>query len=1754
MKLKKTKLSISLAMLMGAGLSAHAITPVQITSNSYQDSKPQIEGDAVVWQGYVDGSWEVYLHSISSDTTTRITSNVSDDVTPQTDGEYITWVASNGDLMYHNIATMSTDVVPQLVGAVGSFTPRIAAGRIAWSANADVYLFDIASGVTTNISALSDLDNTLFDSLAGINDTTVAWTQVQESANPEDDTSVLMLYNIADGTVTQATKNFLLPGMDGADSDLSAFLLEGSRRDGDLSVSSKSDSTDREIYLNHANGSSVQVTDNMVDDVYPSISGSSFIWVSGEGENTEIFVATDADSDSDGVTDSFDNCVATPNSDQLDSDGNGIGDACDSPVGDTTPEQFTFADVTGAQLDTSYSASITVEGINAVTPISISGGEYRIGNGDWTYQAGEVNNGDVVEVRRDSSVIYDGKVYAEVTIGGVQDRFNITTKLASDSPAEILSPTPGSTLDSDTVTFTWQNVGGLEYYLSVGSGSLESNIYSSSQGKNTSVVVPGIPTNGETINVRLSTKVSAAKWIWSAYTYTAKDGDGGTDVTPDQFVFTDKTHALPDTIYSSSIIVSGINAAAPISVVDGEYRVGSNPWTSLAGEVNSGDTVEVRRVSSSEYSDMVSATVTIGGVQDTFNITTTTTPIGDTIPDQFTFADKTDADLSTSYSASITVSGIDKPSLISVADGEYRIGNGSWTDLAGLVNNNDVVEVRRDSSASYSQTVSASVTIGGVSDTFSITTKVEPPQTDATPDQFTFTDKTGAELNTIYSASITVSGINEASPISVTDGEYRIGSGAWTTAAGTVTNGQVVSVRRTSSSSYNQTVSASVTIGGVSDTFSVTTKAEVISGPSELSSPTLGAVIDTSSVTFQWNKPSGTYVSSYGTTYHTLKVGTFKYGTDIAKSGAVKNVTSYTATGIPLNGGKIYVALETFNYESGNMGYQRRDYEFETAVGVESDTTPNGFSFTDVTGATMSTQYTDSITVSGINVATPISISGGEYRIESGAWQTGASEVHNNQQVTVRLTSSSEATTTVSSVLTIGGVSDTFSVTTKEPDPIDTTPNAFSFSDRTDAELNTSYSASITVTGINATTDISIATGEYRINGGAWMTGPGQVNNNDQVTVRKTSSENHSETVSTTVTIGGVQDTFSVTTKAEVFSGPSELSNPTPGAVIEESSVTFQWSNPSGTYISSYGTTYHTLKVGTFKYGTDIAKSGAVKNVTSYPVTGIPLNGEKIYVTLETFNYESGNMGYVRRNYEFDTASGVEPDSTPNSFSFMDVTDATMSTQYTDSITVSGINVATPISISGGEYRIGSGVWQTGASEVHNNQQVTVRLTSSSEATTTVSSVLTIGGVSDTFSVTTKEPDPIDTTPNAFSFSDRQDAELNTSYSASITVTGINAASDISIAAGEYRINGGTWMTAPGQVNNNDQVSVRLNSSASYNETVSATVSIGGVSDTFTITTKVETTGGPAAMISPVADSTFGGSEVTFIWDNVGSTYHYIYVGTYYGSANIHNTGALRNSSTEETISHTISGIPTNGEKVYVTLATWNSDKTTYEYNRYTYWATNGVGDDTVPNAFTFADKTGAELGTSYSASITVSGINAATPISVTGGEYRIGSGAWTTAAGAVTNGQVVSVRRNSSDSYSQVVSATVTIGGVSDSFSITTKAEVVSGEAANLLTPDPSSLLTFLNGETSFTWEDVGADEYAIGVSGANSLPAIPSVDAAKTTGTSVTTPVSWGTSLDGPSKLYIRLYTRYGNEWVYRDYNNFLTNGYPIDVVIAM
>jgi hypothetical protein len=118
---------------------------------------------------------------------------------------------------------------------------------------------------------------------------------------------------------------------------------------------------------------------------------------------------------------------------------------------------------------------------------------------------------------------------------------------------------------------------------------------------------------------------------------------------------------------------------------------------------------------------------------------------------------------------------------------------------------------------------------------------------------------------------------------------------------------------------------------------------------------------------------------------------------------------------------------------------------------------------------------------------------------------------------------------------------------------------------------------------------------------------------------------------------------------------------------------------------------------------------------------------------------------------------------------------------------------------------------------VNNGDVVNVRQSSSASNSVTTSSTLSIGGIVAVYNVTTPAPAP-DTTPDSFSFIAQDGALLGTEYvSSTITVSGINQSSSISISGstGEYDINDlNAYVSTTGTVQNGDSISLKALSSS----------------------------------------------------------------------------------------------------------------------------------------------------------------------------------------------------------------------------------------------------------------------------------------------------------------------------------------------------
>ncbi len=170
--------------------------------------------------------------------------------------------------------------------------------------------------------------------------------------------------------------------------------------------------------------------------------------------------------------------------------------------------------------------------------------------------------------------------------------------------------------------------------------------------------------------------------------------------------------------------------------------------------------------------------------------------------------------------------------------------------------------------------------------------------------------------------------------------------------------------------------------------------------------------------------------------------------------------------------------------------------------------------------------------------------------------------------------------------------------------------------------------------------------------------------------------------------------------------------------------------------------------------------------------------------------------------------------------------------------TVANITAPATISISGGEYRINGGVYTAANGTVKVGDTVQIRHTASSSFSARTDTVVRIGSAyRTTFSSITVARDA---TPDAFSFVKKTGVALNTwIVSNVVTVSGINTPVPVFISSNsEYRINGGTYTNAQGQVKAGDTIQVRHKSASTAQTVVTTGLWINTVKGTFTSVTK----------------------------------------------------------------------------------------------------------------------------------------------------------------------------------------------------------------------------------------------------------------------------------------------------------------------------
>jgi len=997
----------------------------------------------------------------------------------------------------------------------------------------------------------------------------------------------------------------------------------------------------------------------------------------------------------------------------------------------------------------------------------------------------------------------------------------------------------------------------------------------------------------------------------------------------------------------------------------------------------------------------------------------------DLSPHSFSFTDERDVQRSLlQTTGNITVSGLGAGLSVPVmvSGGEYAVNAEPYTTHSGSVINGDKISVRHTSASEPNASVETELMVGGMYAVNSSVLILGAPRVGrymtTTESLYSFSPQIDVPRSTeVTSDSIAVSELDASAMISVTNGEYSINNGLFTTIAGTVVNDDEVRVRHTSSASFGSNMQSNLTIGNTTVIFASTT-----------------LFADTSPDTFTFDRAWGVALRTTVTSNEITVSGINAPAVIIVSNGlySINGGTFTTTRGNVVNGDKVRVRhTSTFSFVANkktDLTIGGMVKSFISTTGAE-DTKPDAFNFGVRTEVPRSMEeISDSIRITGITVSAAISVTNGQYSANGGVFTNIPGTVVYGDTVQVRHTSSSSAATDVVTRLTIGGVVGTFTTTTQVV--VDTMPDAFNFGSRVDMARSSVVSpfSILTVRGIDAPAEIAVIDGEYSINGGVFTRITGSVKEFDQVRVRHTSSASFATDVVTRLTIGGVTGTFTSTTAAMdatpaafSFSAQTDVVRST---VVISNSITVTGINAPAAISVTEG--QYSINGSSFTNVAGTVISGDTVRVRHTSSTSTSTD----VVTQLTIGGVAGAF----------TSTTIAMDTTPTAFSFSSQTDVARSTVVisSSSITVTGINVPATISVTEGQYSINGGAFTDAAGTVVSGDAVRVRHTSSASAGADVVTQLTINGVTGTFTSTTAT---IDTMPDAFSFSAQTDVARSTEVtSSSITISGINAPAAISVTQGQYSINGGTFIDVAGTVVSGDTVRVRHTSSASASTDVVTQLTINGVTGTFTSTTVAIDTM-PDAFSFSTQTNVVRSTEVTSSSITISGINAPAAISVTQGQYSINGgtftnvTGAVNRGDVVR-VRHTSSASPTTNMVTQLTIGGVDSMFTS---------TTLAAGSapplpDRMPDAFSFSAQTDVALSTAViSDSITVTGINASVAISVSKGQYSINDGAFTNISGTVISGDTVRVNHTSSASLATDVITQLTISGVIGTFTSTT-------------------------------------------------------------------------------------------------------------------
>ncbi|HXH05490.1 MAG TPA: hypothetical protein VNI83_02755 [Vicinamibacterales bacterium] len=470
---------------------------------------------------------------------------------------------------------------------------------------------------------------------------------------------------------------------------------------------------------------------------------------------------------------------------------------------DMAPGEFRFADRIGvAPGSPVYSNVLRLDGLSGPTAISVSGGDaaYRVcgdaacsADPPFTTAAGRVADGEYLQLRLTSSGAPAGVATATVAVGTLADTWSVRT-----AGACLGSPVPGEVCDDGTVFAGYSPDGQARMYTTPADAGAMPFAWPESVDHGYTNWTTG---RANSLGLSQYPEYQAARYC----TALAAHGRHGWYLP---------SPAEMDVLRRNGAAIGGLDLSAGAhywtAAEAGENRAWYHRMDGFTGWTSKGLAFLVRCVRR------------------------------ETSAAEFTFTDRTGVAPGTVIDSNVIPLALYTPVTVSVSGGAYRVcgdpscAGAAFTTAPSAIADGQYLQLRLTSSSSFATTVSATVTAGSLSDTWSVTTASQ----DVTPDPFSFVDRDGVPVSTVVDSNVVrITGITGQVATSITGGAYRIcgdsacsTAPAFATAPSAVTAGQYLQLRVTSSGAHATTVAATMTVGNVSDTWTVRTLGDPCAG------------------------------------------------------------------------------------------------------------------------------------------------------------------------------------------------------------------------------------------------------------------------------------------------------------------------------------------------------------------------------------------------------------------------------------------------------------------------------------------------------------------------------------------------------------------------------------------------------------------------------------------------------------------------------------------------------------------------------------------------------------------------------------------------------------------------------------------------------------------------------------------------------------------------------------------------------------